>query len=221
MAAASGLTVKEMVLETREVVQGLDEKLDTVIVDYGTRLTAAETKLNLYVDDRKWGITIVVGLVGLWISAMVAVLSGCTRTPPVIVTPIPTPVQTETAIPTATPSLTWTPTLEPTPTATPAPSWSATPTQITQTPAIIEITPPGGERKVTGTYTTLANQRTRACPGIECDVVRTISAGQTLRFYDWRSWLPLEAWICINAVCKEWMASTWDGKEMGEITFDE
>lgn len=144
-----------------------------------------------------------------------------TSTPIAIYTLAPTDTPTPTAEPTPAPIPPATDTPTPEPTRLPTIDWSATPTQQTNTPSIVEVTPLGGDRRTTGTYTTVNNQRARKCPGIECDVSRTISAGQTLRFYDWLSYLPLEAWVCITTTCTEWMASTWEGKEMGVVTFDE
>jgi len=113
-----------------------------------------------------------------------------------------------------------------------------TPTPITPTASIIEVTPIGGGwgvpfgkiETVTGIYTVGVNvQNVRWGPGMDYSRRYTLGYGQTVPFYAWVSSLPFEAWLCldqplgpgIGVLCTEAIALVYDGDEFGEVVFDD
>ncbi len=150
--------------------------------------------------------------------AGVAAQVEASATPPITVE--------ETAVsPTFTATLTSSPTYAPTETATPTVDWSATPTQIgTGTLVIIEVTPLGGvwlPPRLAGTFTPNGLTNVRGGPGKEYDQLRQLTGGRPVRVYAWLSWLPYEAWACLDPECGEWVALVYDGTGLGELIIDD
>lgn len=243
---AEGMTVKEMILDTNARVIKLDEKLDTVIVEHverfgriEARVFSQETKFDIYIRDRTaligLGSSVVASIIVLYVAMF---MPGCVKVPSPITDLTPTAVPVETATLTATTVPTWTPTPEPTSTATatdtPTPDWAATPTMITPTGSIIEVTPIGGSWSTAipkiellhAVYAPRARQNVRLGPGVDYPVKYRLSGGQTVQVYAWLSDLPFEAWLCLDkpvdgeVLCNEAIALVLEGKEFGEIDYD-
>jgi uncharacterized protein YgiM (DUF1202 family) len=137
----------------------------------------------------------------------------------------PITVEETAVIPTATATLTSSLTYAPTETATPTADWSATPTPIgTGTPGVVEVTPLGGvwlPPPLAGIFTPNGLTNVRSGPGKEYDRLRQLAGGRPVRVYAWLSWLPYEAWACLDAECGEWVALVYDGTELGRLELDE
>jgi len=254
MAATSKTDIIiELQKETRAAVQLLDEKLDAVKIDYGSRLTAVEAEVSmyredrkdikasighweLYKEDRKWAYGVAATVIGAVIVLYVtALLPGCAELPAEVSTSTPTAVPVETAEPDDTPTPTATPTIastpEPTATYTPTFDLSATPTMITPTGSIIEVTPLGGghewatprpkQESVTGTYTARAYQNVRLGPGTSYPVKYRLSAGQTVDVVGMIVQSPIEVWLCLAEQCDEALAWVWQGDELGKLEVEE
>ncbi len=229
---------KDLFQELKETVVKMDGKLDTVIEDHGPRLKTVEGKLELYQDDRKWFITSVVGLIGMWLAAMIAVLVGCIESRPgvsFLETEIPNlyPTASEVHVPTEYPTATATPTLTPAYTIEPE---FRTPTPINVlTPWIFEVTPLGGY--VTGTpappkieemfgeFKPYSRLNVRNGPGIHFPVIYCcIGVDDKVRIYAWVSSLPIEAWGCMSLpvdgefTCTEAVAIVYDRADKGLLT---
>lgn len=102
-------------------------------------------------------------------------------------------------------------------TKTPTQTMTATPTAMkTATPSIIEVTPAGPE-PLTGIYTPNGRQNVRACAGRNCPIVRQISRGKPVQVFGWYSYLPQEAWLCVNRACTELVALVLDYEEYGKL----
>ena len=170
---------------------------------------------------------------------VVAPLSGCVVALPGVTQTVAPPSATLTVTGTDTPSPSATASPEPTWTATtiPTPDLSATPTRITLTPAIIEVTPLGGYPThpdgqdwidIEGEYMPFGTLNVRACPAVSvgCGVLGKLSGNVVVQVYGLIAvYPPGDVWLCLDGPPAPYVSSQCDrvvayiiaGKEYGNL----
>jgi len=236
----NGFSTKELIGKVWDIVDNLDQKVDKVIDDHNKRISTLEGQFNVYQSDRKWALGIVALMVAAMIATITTTLQGCSVPQPTddtVAMLTPVPVSTPTMIP--SPTCTQTP--QPQEPETEQPTVEEfpfyTPTPITPTAPIIEVTPIGGQTSnwqilPSGTtfVVTASILKVRKCPSTDCELLDRYGTGKEVDVIArLQTKTSTDQWMCLidlvtidNVVtCRKAIAYIYNDQQLGKIVWPE